>query len=493
MGRLHPNILKQLPENLQLPTYDRDKTNIGIVHFGIGAFHRCHQALYTEAVLNQYGGNWGICGVSLRSETVSRQLNPQQGLYTCTISSHKQKAIQVVGAVKKVLVASQDNTQIINQLNAIDTHVVTLTITEKGYYLDPASGRLDTENIDIQHDLQTLSDPRTIYGFLYQTFLNRHQQQLPGLTVISCDNLSDNGKKLQTACETFIRQKNKQLWSWVGTHVCFPNTMVDRIVPATKAEEKAFIEQQLGVTDEACVVTEAFSQWVIENNFATAIPPWENAGAQLVDNIAPFETMKLRLLNASHSTMAYIGCLVGLSTVADVIENNTIRNFIIELMRTELAPTLEIPTGFDLDNYQQDLIARFANRGLQHLTRQIAMDGSQKIPQRLLPALRFHLQHGSQCRGLTLALAIWLRYLRGIDEQKQYYEIDDPLQQTFVAIAQSNLDSIDRYIHDILAIEAVFSDDLGSNTGFVTELIHYSEQLKQHGVINTLESHEATD
>ncbi|MFK8049089.1 MAG: mannitol dehydrogenase family protein [Halioglobus sp.] len=486
MKRLSVNNVGALAPEIRTSNYHRDRIDIGIVHFGIGAFHRAHQALYTEEVLNQVGGNWGICGVSLRSPNVRGQMEPQNCLYTISTNSAAGNDLQVVGAVKEVLVASESPEMVIERLCLPTLHVITLTITEKGYCLNPATGLLDLSHPDIRHDYANCQQPKSAIGFISRGLEQRYKNNLSGLTIISCDNWFANGKRLGDAVLEFCRGIDPKLPAWVAEYCRFPNTMVDRIVPVTSDDDRKRLAERLGYEDKACVNTEPFSQWVIENKFAGPVPDWNLAGASFVDDVSPFEEMKLRLLNGSHSTLAYLACLGGISTVSDAIANQDIRCAINHLMRREVIPTLSIPDDFDIDDYAGQLIERFTNPALAHQTRQIAMDGSQKIPQRLLPPLLDRLQKGESIEVLTLGVAAWIRYTRGVDDSGEDYTLDDPMAERLKALHQTAGTQPENYMPAILGITEVFDMELGNNQVFKDYLLEVLQKLEAIGALATV-------
>lgn len=412
--KLNEQNLTQLSlHGVQIPRYDRSKSQAGIIHLGVGAFHRAHQAWYTEAVMNDFGGDWRIIGVSLRRPDMRDKLQPQNYLYSMVTRHNDKTNCQVIGIFSDILVAPENPEAVINALANPDIHVVTLTITEKGYGLNAASGKLDLNHSEIFQDLSGDQPPVTALGFLALALARRKNLGLPGLTLISCDNLSDNGHKLKLGLLQFTSLQSPELSEWIELHCRFPNTMVDRIVPATTQDNVSELSKNFSYEDSAPVFTETFSQWVIENNFAGPVPPWDKVGAQFIDDVSPFEALKLRTLNASHSLIAYLGCLTGKETVAAALQNTGIRIAVEGLMREEAQPGLKLPDSFSIENYQQALLDRFDNTALNHRCVQIAMDGSQKIPQRIIPILGAQLKSDGSIRYATLTIAVWLYFLRG--------------------------------------------------------------------------------
>ncbi|HUD29937.1 MAG TPA: mannitol dehydrogenase family protein [Novosphingobium sp.] len=412
--RLSAATLVALPEAIVLPGYDRAAQAAGIVHFGIGAFHRAHQAWYTDLAMAAGDVDWGIVGVSLRSASVARQMNPQDGLYTVTECSAAGNATRVVGAVQRVLVASEDGEAVIAAIAAPETRIVTFTVTEKGY-CRAADGSLDP----------FLAHAGSIYPFLEAGLRRRRDAGLPGLTLLSCDNLAHNGRQLGRLMGAYLAQADAGLAQWVAAECTFPCSMVDRIVPATTAADRKSVAAATGLEDDGAVMTEPFSQWVIEDRFAGPRPAWETVGAELVADVSPYETAKLRMLNGAHSALAYLGLEHGHTFVHEAVADPAIRPLIERLMRVEALPTIPAAPGHDLGAYADALLERFANPALNHRLIQIAMDGSQKVPQRWLETLAENRAADRRCPAILDALAAWLRHVRG-DNAAVWGPVDDP-------------------------------------------------------------------
>ncbi len=463
-------------------SYDRQALKTGIVHLGVGAFHRAHQAVYTDAVLRRFGGNWGICGISLRSPGVRDALAEHDCLYTVSVRGASGSSSTTVGALTRVLVAPEDPAAVVEAIAVPDVQVLTLTITEKGYCLAPASGLLDRNHPDIAHDLAQPDAPRSALGFLAAGLKARHKRGGSGLTVISCDNLAGNGRKLQAALIELARSLDADLAAWIEQSCRFPNSMVDRIVPAVTTADLATIAADLGEQDPAAVVTEPFSQWVIEKNFAGPLPAWDQVGAEYVDDVAPFEQMKLRLLNASHSCLAYLGSLCGYETVHEAINEPAIEGLIRQLMKAEMAPTLSGLNGFDLDAYQHSLITRFQNHHLPHQLSQIAMDGSQKIPQRLLPAIAERLAIGQDTEAGSCGLAAWILYSTGTHGPVAA----DPLQGDFARAYEASDGDMGRYLDALMQMAQIFPPALSRSAELKRSLLHWLQAFSAAGVLETV-------
>lgn len=431
--RLSAATAAHLPADVIRPAYDRAAQASGILHFGIGAFHRAHQAIYADDAMNRGERDWGITGVSLRSPTVANQLNPQNGLYLLAVRSAAGEAVQLVGSVQRVLTGAGDRAAIVAAIAAPATHIVSLTITEKGY------GRAGDGSLD-----PALAGEDSIYPLLAGGLARRRAAGLPGLTLLSCDNLSGNGAQLRHLLLSHLNGLDATLARWVEAECRFPSTLVDRIVPATTAEDIAAVAARTGATDHGLTCTEPFSQWVIEDDFAGPRPAWEQSGVQMVADAAPWEAAKLRMLNGAHSALAYLGLERGHATVDRAIADPAIRPLIETLMLDEAAPTLPPMPEFDPRAYATDLIERFANPALAHRLVQIAMDGSQKIPQRWLETLHINSERGRTSPAIEAALAAWLRHTRGDNGP-----VDDPLAPQLAALWQGATwsDAIDRIWH----------------------------------------------
>jgi fructuronate reductase len=414
--RLSAANLGALPDSVARPGYARDTRGIGIVHFGIGAFHRAHMAAYTDDAMAGGAGDWRILGVSLRSAGVRDQMHPQDGLYTLVERSIEGSKARIIGSVADVLVANEERERLVAMLAAPTTHIASFTITEKGYCRAP-DGSLEL----------ALADDRSAYSYLAEALARRRDAGLPGLTLLSCDNLAGNGAQLQRLMGEYLDAHAPDLTSWFESECACPSTMVDRIVPATTDADRREIEAQIGMRDEAAVVTEPFSQWVIEDTFAGPRPAWEKHGAQITSDVHAYETAKLRMLNGAHSALAYLGLQRGHEFVHQAIGDPELAPLIDRLMRAEAATSLTPAPGQDLSAYADALIARFANPALNHRLIQIAMDGSQKIPQRWLETLAFHQKRDRQCPAILAGIAAWLCHIRG-DNIGIWGPVDDPME-----------------------------------------------------------------
>lgn len=413
--RLSAATAARLPTSVARPAYDRDAQRIGIVHFGIGAFHRAHQAWYTELAMSAGERDWAICGVSLRSRDVAGQLVPQDGLYTLIESSGAERAVRLIGAVREVLHAGEESAAIIARLADPACHIVSFTVTEKGYARAP-DGTLDPALA-----------ARSFYPLLERGLAERMARGLPGVTLLSCDNLASNDRVLGALVGQWLAPRAPALAEWFAQQCRTPSTMVDRIVPRSDPAALAMLGEELGLADHGAVFTERFSQWVIEDDFAGPRPRWEAQGAQLVRDVAPYEIAKLRMLNGAHSLLAYAGLRAGHAYVHEAIADPALRALAEQLMRGEALPSVPAAAGLDLAAYADALLARFADPALRHRLDQIAMDGTQKIPQRWLDTALERQRQGLGSPAIAAGLAAWLWHL----EDGRF--VDDPAGRDLVA------------------------------------------------------------
>jgi len=461
--RLSERSLAHLPAAVARPAYDRRALRSGIVHLGVGAFHRAHQAVYTDDALAEGPPDWGILGASLRSPATYEALAPQDGLYTLAVRDADGTRLRVIGALGAMLPLPQARTTLLGAMAAPDTRIVGLTVTEKGYHLDPATRELDLVAPAITADLAAPGAPATIYGLIVEALRRRRAAGLVPFTVLTSDNLPDNGAVLRRATVAFAAALDPELARWIADAVAFPSSMVDRITPATTAADRAAVETALGLVDAWPVVTEAFSQWVIEDHFPLGRPAWEAGGAVFSSDIAAWERMKLRMLNGAHSALAYLGQLKGLETVDAAVADAEVAALVEGLWR-ETAETFTAPS--DPRDYARALMARFSNPALGHRTAQIAMDGSQKLPVRLLEPLRDRLAKGAPCKHLTAAIAAWMAYAVRQVRTGGTTALDDPL----AAVIAQRIEGADAtpagLVAALLSIEAIFGRDLPAAATF---------------------------
>ncbi|EES0365486.1 mannitol dehydrogenase family protein [Escherichia coli] len=430
-----------------LPVYDRNNLAPRIIHLGFGAFHRAHQGVYADILATEHFSDWGYYEVNLiGGEQQIADLQQQDNLYTVAEMSADAWTARVVGVVK--------------------------------------IGQLMLDHPMVAADVQNPHQPKTATGVIVEALARRKAAGLPAFTVMSCDNMPENGHVMRDVVTSYAKAVDVKLAQWIEDNVTFPSTMVDRIVPAVTEDTLAKIEQLTGVGDPAGVACEPFRQWVIEDNFVAGRPEWEKAGAELVSDVLPYEEMKLRMLNGSHSFLAYLGYLAGYQHINDCMEDEHYRYAAYGLMLQEQAPTLKVQ-GVDLQDYANRLIARYSNPALRHRTWQIAMDGSQKLPQRMLDSVRWHLAHDSKFDLLALGVAGWMRYVGGVDEQGNLIEISDPLLPVIQKAVQSSAEGKAR-VQSLLAIKAIFGDDLPDNSLFTAKVTEAYLSLLAHGAKATV-------
>ena len=449
----------------------------GIVHLGLGAFFRAHGAIYVEQAMAASGGDWGIVGVSLQSPGTRDRLAPQGWAYTALQLGPEGETAQVVTVLRDVLVAPENPQAVLDAMTAPAVRIVSLTVTEKGYCHEPSTGRLNADHPDIRHDLNNPL-PRSAPGFLVRALQARRVAGIPPFTVMCCDNLPENGRVVQGVVGELARLIDPALAQWIEAQGAFPATMVDRIVPATTPADLDRLEAATGYRDEAPVMHEPFRQWVVEDRFCNGRPDLGAVGVQLVDDVTPFEHMKLRMLNGTHSSLAYLGYLAGHQTIADTMADPVMAQFVDRLWRSEIIPALTPPPGTDLAAYADALAARYANPAIRHRTWQIAMDGSQKLPQRILGTIAESRAAGRPVPGLTLAVAAWMRYASGRDETGGAIEVKDPLAPQMAALWR---DDPAATVDGFLALSQVFPAVLRADAGFRAELTDALTRLMRDG------------
>ena len=434
----------------------------GVVHLGLGAFFRSHGALVIEEAMQAAAGDWGIIGASLRSPDIRDRLAGQDFAYTAVEMGPEGESRRVVDVLRDVLFAPAAPDVLIDRMADPSIRIASLTVTEKGYCHVPSTGALDREHPDIQSDIANPL-PVTAVGCIVRALQKRQAAGLRPFTVLSCDNLPDNGRVARNVVVGLARCIDPTLADWIADQGRFPSTMVDRIVPATQPEDITALAAATGRQDRAPVFHEPFCQWVIEDSFVDgARPALERvAGVQLVDDVAPFEAMKIRMLNGTHSALAYLGYLAGHPTISDTVADDVLRTFVQSLWRREVIPTITPPDGVDLQAYAHDLLARYANPAIQHRTWQIAMDGSQKLPQRLLGAIGDNMAAGRACDGLILTVAAWMRYLGGVDERGAAIDVRDPLAARLRALSDAG-ETPQQKVENLLAVEEVFAPALAA-------------------------------
>ncbi len=455
-ARLSSALLPQLGAAIEPPRYARAELAEGVVHLGLGAFHRAHQAAYLDEIAARGDLRWGVVGVSLRSPAVRDTLAPQDDLYTLVERDADSERVRIMAPLVRVLVAPDAPDAVVAAMAQPSVRIVTLTVTEKGYCLARGGGGLDTADPAIADDLAGLGRPRTAVGFLVAALNARRDAGLPPFTAISCDNLPDNGALLREAVLALASAHDAGLAEWIARYGAFPSSMVDRIVPATSAEAIDAHALRHGYRDDALVETERFSQWVLGHDFAGELPDLGAVGVTVTGSVAPWEQAKLRLLNGAHSTIAYLGGLGGIEHVHEFVADRD-RRALLGRLWDECAATLDMHAGIDFAAYREALLARFANPALRHRARQIAMDGSQKLPQRLVAPWRVRLERGLASPTIELAIAAWMAWQSGSDMHDRNFDVDDPLAETTAMIWSTSPDA-DTAAARHLALPEVFGD-----------------------------------
>ncbi|AEQ52621.1 mannitol dehydrogenase family protein [Pelagibacterium halotolerans] len=419
--------LDQVPAGMTKPAFDPAAHGVGIVHLGLGAFLRAHLAIYTEDALAHSGGDWRILAVGLRSRDSVDALNAQHGLYTL-ITRDAESRYRVCGAIAGAVHAPSEPQRLHAALAAETTRIVSLTITEKGYGIDARTNGLDSDRDDIAADLASdVSAPRSAVGWIVAGLAARRAAGATPFTVLSCDNLSNNGAVLKRLVVEFAERRDPDLARWIADSVSFPSTMVDRITPAQTEATRTDARAALGCEDHAAIETEPFSQWVIEDDFGNGRPDWHLAGAVMAHDVAPYERMKLRMLNGAHSLIAYAGFLAGHDNVRDAMTDPALVRRVETHMRAA-AQSLDPVPGIDLDAYRSALLARFANRAIAHPTYQIAMDGTQKLPPRIFETATIVRNRDGDIASFAFATAAWMAYTRGTRDDGTPYALRDPRQ-----------------------------------------------------------------
>lgn len=480
--RLGLGTLRQVPVESR-PRVRPGSVPAGIVHLGVGAFHRAHQAVYTEAAVAAAGGDWGIIGVAPRSTEVVGRLAEQDNLFSVTSLSRDEARTQVIGGLAGVRHAASDPMAVVGLLADPAIRVVTLTVTEKAYQMDPATGRLRPDPA-VAADLAGDGPPATVPGLLVRGLVARARAGAGPIALVSCDNLPSNGKRLHGLVTQALEYGGAEeaLVDWVRGNVTFPGTMVDRIVPATTPETLATAERILTVADLAAVAAEPYQQWVIEDDFPGGRPAWERAGAVLTGDASPWERLKLRTLNGVHSAIAYLGALAGRETIAEALEIPGMAAMLRRFIAEDVAGSFTPPEGVSVVEYGDSVLERFANAAIRHRTIQVAMDGSQKLPQRVLHTIADRRAAGGSARWGALVLAAWMRFVQGESDAGQPLPLDDPLADRIRAALAEGKSTPEGVVEALFGLSEVFPAELVAD-GTVRELVAgWLGVLERHGV-----------
>ncbi|VUD56318.1 Mannitol 2-dehydrogenase [Thalassocella blandensis] len=486
--KLNNKNLDQINPVVKRPAYDRSSVTPGIVHIGVGAFHRAHQAYYTDKLMQQNEAfDWGFCGAGLRPEDkkVKSALAQQDYLYTLyELADSDDKEVVVVGAIKDFILAETELQRLLTTMASEQIRIVSLTITEGGYFTDDSTGKFLSEHPEILHDVNFPDRPMTVFGVIAEALRRRKENGVAPFTVMSCDNLPHNGEVAKNALLSFTSLQDPDLKQWIETHVTFPNAMVDRITPVTSAEHRQQLADKFDVEDEWPVVCEPFIQWVVEDKFCNGRPAWENVGVQFTDDVTPYETMKIGLLNGSHLALTYLGTLLGYQYAHQTMEDENIRLFVREFMDKDVTPLLKPAPGIDFDEYKDTLIERFSNTEICDQLTRICSDGSSKFPKFIFPTLKGLIRDEQSLDRVSLIVAAWCHYLRGVDESGALYNILDPRLDKLQSVCRKSGDITEEF----LGFYEIFGSDIPQSQAFVDSFNRQLHNLRTIGVTKTIQS-----
>ncbi|AZI44574.1 mannitol dehydrogenase family protein (plasmid) [Deinococcus psychrotolerans] len=485
MVKLNLSALPNLASTVAVPGYEPARLTSGIVHFGVGGFHRSHEAMYLDRLLNAGGSTeWAICGVGvLPFDAKMRDVfADQDNLYTLvTKSPDGQQEARVIGAINQFLFAPDSPQAVIDKLADPNTKIVSLTVTEGGYSVNDATGQFDPSGAAIQHDLAAGAVPTTVFGYITEGLRLRRERGVAPFTVMSCDNMQGNGHVAQLAFTSFARLKDPDLGEWIAQNVAFPNSMVDRITPATTDESRREVADEYGIEDGWPVIAESFTQWVLEDHFTLGRPAFETVGVQVVSDVEPYELMKLRLLNASHQAMSYLGLLAGYTYVHEVCQQPRFTGFLLDYMKTEGVPTLRPVPGVDLDEYSHELISRFASPAIQDTLARLIFDASERIPKFLLPVVREQLAGSGDIDHAALVVASWAAYVEAVRDG-QFPALQDVRAEMLTAAVSREAEEPAAF----LQLKEVFGD-LGQNGRFKSAYLAARQDLQENGPLAAMD------
>jgi fructuronate reductase/mannitol 2-dehydrogenase len=473
--------LPDLPEPVGVPAYRREDLTPAVVHIGVGGFHRAHQAVYLDDLAGTGVTDWGLVGVGLHRPEMGQVLAAQDRLYLVVERDAEEDRGRVVGAMTRYLYAPEDPEAVLSVLTEETTRVVSMTITGTSYLIDPHTGQFEADD-EVLSDLEEPGDPTTVFGYLVEALARRRAAGVAPFTVLSCDNMPSNGTAARTAIVSFARMREDDLGDWIDEHVTFPSSMVDRITPSTTPEERDAVVDRLGVDDRWPVITEPFRQWVVEDRFCNGRPPLDRVGVRFVADVAPYEQMKTRLLNGCHTALGYLGYLAGHRTTDEVMADPVFAAYLTTMMAEEIAPLLPEVPGIDLEAYQQTLADRLANPRMGDELARLCRRGSTKIPNYLLPSIVAARTAGRSHDLLTLAVAGWLRFMRGYDYAGREVPVEDPRRHLVEVARESGADP-----RPLLSGREVFGD-LGSETDFVDAVERHLRTLEATGPREAIEA-----
>ncbi|QOR38206.1 mannitol dehydrogenase family protein [Billgrantia diversa] len=487
MPALSNATLTRLDPRIAMPRYDRQALTPGIVHIGVGGFHRAHQAMYLDELMNcGQALDWGIVGVGVMTgdRRMQEALAAQDHLYTLVVKHPSgEREPRVIGAMLDYLFAPDDPEAVIERMADPAIRIVSLTVTEGGYNFHPVSGKFDLDNPDVRHDLGYPDTPRTAFGLVVEALVRRRERGLAPFTIMSCDNIQGNGEVARRMFSAFARARDTELGAWLEVEVPFPNAMVDRITPVTQPADIEELMHEFGVEDAWPVVCEPFSQWVLEDRFVSGRPPLEQAGVQVVEDVEPYELMKLRLLNASHQALCYFGTLAGYRYAHEVCRDPLFVDFLLGYMRREGSPTLSPVPGVDLEQYRLTLIERFANPEIKDTLARLCAESSDRIPKWLVPVIREQLASGGEIHRSAGVVASWARYAEGVDEQGEPIAVVDRLKNELMALAAANRAQPTTFIDN----RELFGD-LAEHERFREAYLAALKSLHERGARATLEA-----
>lgn len=483
---LTPANLEQIGTTVPVPSYDRSQVTPGIVHLGVGGFHRAHQAMYLDRLMNEGKAlDWGIRGIGVlpHDATMKRVMDEQGGLYTLVLKDPDgSREPRVIGSILDFTLAPEDTEGAVEAMADPQIRIVSLTVTEGGYNIDAVTGEFVLTQPDVAADLAPGAAPRTTFGLVTEALRRRRDRGVAPFTVMSCDNIQGNGHVARQVFTAFATAKDAELGAWIEASVRFPNSMVDRITPGTTDADRSEVEDRFGVVDAWPVVCEPFVQWVLEDDFGLGRPPFEDVGVQVVEDVEPYELMKLRLLNASHQALCYFGYLAGYRLVHEVAQDPLFADFLLGYMEHEASPTLSPVPGIDLDAYRHELIARFSNGEVRDTVARLCNESSDRIPKWVLPVIRSQIADGGQFHRATAVVASWARYAEGVDEAGEPIEVSDRIADRLVAAAARNREEPTAFIAD----RTLFGD-LVDDEAFVAEYTATLASLHAEGARATLQ------
>ncbi|MEN3324768.1 mannitol dehydrogenase family protein [Mariniflexile soesokkakense] len=477
--------LKLLPETVLKPSFERDKIKTSILHIGVSNFHRSHQAYYIHELMEKFNElNYGICGVDLldSDRKIYNILKDQDGLYTLYTKepngAHKAK---IIGSIVEYFFGPENPLAVIEKMTSPDIEIISLTIAEDGYHLNEITGALDLNQPILDEEIKNPFNPKTVFGYLTQAFKLRKLRNLPGCTILSCDNIKSNGDTIKKALLEYVSKTEPELLNWISKNTTFPNTMVDRITTITDFNDIETLKQDFFIEDQWPVVCEPFAQWIIEDKFLHKKPSWEKVGVQFTQNIEPFEKMKLRLLNASHTILGILGTMSGHKTVYEAAIDDNLMTFLKSFMDEEVHPTLNESNATHVSNYKKMLVSRFQNPHINDRLSRICQESSAKIPIFILPIITDQLQNEQKIKGAAFIIAAWCKYNDGIDDHGNTYKIVDSISNTLIRMAALSHQNPLKF----LDIETVFND-LNTNTFFTETYLKHLNHLRTHSISESI-------